>query len=112
MDKDKRRSRKSRPVGKREERQRTPAGLEIEAAFEKWITFVREHLGRAYSWHGPFANDLERINAIDEETALLAKLAPEWNAEAFYSAQIDTDADVTKGSEHSSRATSKEHHRG
>lgn len=100
MDKDKRRSDKGRSPGKRKKRQRAPAGLEIEAAFEKWITFVREHLGRSYSWHGPFANDLERINAIDAETALLAKLAPEWNAEAFYSAQIDPDADVTKGSEH------------
>ncbi len=74
--------------------------MEIEAAFEKWLAFTREHLGRSYSWHGPFPNDLERINAIDEETALLLKIAPAWNAEAFYSAQIDPDADVTKGSEH------------
>jgi len=100
LDKDKRRSGKGRPPRKRKERQRAPAGLEIEAAFEKWITFVREHLGRSYSWHGPFANDLERINAIDEETALLAKLSSEWSAETFYSTQIDPDADVTKGSEH------------
>lgn len=100
MDKDKRRSGKGRPPRKRKEQQRAPAGLEIEAAFEKWITFVREHLGRSYSWHGPFANDLERINAIDQETALLLRVAPDWNAERFYSAQLDPDADVTKGSEH------------
>ncbi len=61
---------KARPHGKREERQRTPAGLEIEAAFEKWITFVREHLGRSYSWHGPSSNDLERINFASCENDL------------------------------------------
>jgi len=100
LDEDKRRSRKSRPLGKREERQRTPAGLEIEAAFEKWITFARKHLGCSHAWHGPFATDLARIDAIDAETTLLVKIAPEWSAEAFYSAQTPADADVTKGSEH------------
>lgn len=100
MDEDKRRSRKSSKGGERQRGQPPPEGLEIEAGFQKWITFVREHLGRSHAWHGPFATDLARINAIDAETNLLLKIAPEWSAEAFYSAQTAADADATKGSEH------------
>ena len=100
MDEDKRSREKGRPFRQRETQQRPPEGLEIKAAFEKWLTFACEHFGRPYSWHGPFATDLEQINAIDAETALLVKIAPQWSAEAFYSAKIGPDADVTKGSEH------------
>ncbi len=100
MDEDKRSRGKGRPISKRQKRQRSAAGLEIEAAFAKWLTFVREQLGRSYSWNGPFSSDLERVNAIDEETALLLKIAPEWSAEVFYLAQTPADADATKGSEH------------
>jgi len=70
-------------IVKRKERQRSPSGLEIEAGFEKWIAYVREHLGRSYSWDGPFTNDLARVEAIDAETALLLKIAPDWSAEKF-----------------------------
>ncbi len=100
MDEDKRSRGKGRPISKRQKRQRSAAGLEIEAAFAKWLTFVREQLGRSYSWNGPFSSDVERVNAIDEETALLLKIAPEWSAEVFYSAQTPANADATKGSEH------------
>nr|MBA3353921.1 hypothetical protein [Blastocatellia bacterium] len=58
------------------------------------------HFGRSNSWNGPFANDLERINAIDKETTLLLQIAPEWSAEEFYLAQTSADADATRGSEH------------
>lgn len=100
MDENKRSSAKGSAVRKREKRQRAPAGLEVEAGFEKWITFVRKHLGRSYSWNGPFANALERVNAIDKEAALLLKIAPQWSAEEFYLACTAANADVTKGSEH------------
>jgi hypothetical protein len=96
----KRSSYKGGSVSKRESRQRTSAGLEIEAGFAKWIAFVRKRLGRSYPWHGPFANDLERVNAIDKETALLLEIAPQWSAEAFYLERTSDNADVTKGSEH------------
>lgn len=42
----------------------------------------------------------ERINAIDAETALLVRVAPEWSGEKFYSAQTSVDAVATKRSEH------------
>lgn len=89
-----------RAVRKGKERQRAPAGLEAETGFEKWIAFVRERLGCSYAWNGPFANDLDRVNAIDQETALLVKIAPEWSAEAFYLAQTAAKPDITKGPEH------------
>lgn len=100
MDKDKRRSRKSGPVGEGRGGQRSPAGLEIEAGFEKWVACLRDRFGRAYSWNGPFANALEKIEAIDKETALLLNIAPEWNADEFYLECTSSNADVTKGSEH------------
>jgi hypothetical protein len=100
LDKDKRRSRKGRSVGKRTGGQRPAAGLEIEAGFQKWLTFLRERFGRSYAWDGPFASDLEKVNAIDGETALLLDIAPDWSAEDFYLACTATNADVTKGSEH------------
>lgn len=100
MDEDKRSRAKGSPVGQGERRQRSPTGLEIEAGFQKWISFVRQHFGRSYPWDRLFANDLDRVTAIDKETALLLQIAPEWNAEAFYSACTAANADVTKGSEH------------
>lgn len=100
MDKDKLSGAKGRPLGKRKGRQRSPAGLEIEAAFEKWLTCARQRFGRSYPWDGPFANDLERVNAIDKETALLLEIALEWSAETFYLAHTAATSDVTKGSEH------------
>jgi len=100
LDEDKRSREKGRQFRQRETRQRPPEGLEIKAAFEKWLAFACEHFGCPYSWDGPFATDLEQINAIDAETALLLKIAPQWSAEAFYSVKIGPDADVTKGSEH------------
>ena len=100
MEKNKRSRAKGSPIVQREGRQRSPSGLEIEADFEKWIAYVREHLGRSYSWDGPFTNDLDRVNAIDAETALLLKIAPDWSAEKFYSARTAASPDVTKGSEH------------
>jgi hypothetical protein len=100
LDEDKRSRAKGRPLRKRETQQRPPEGLEIKAAFEKWLAFTREHFRCPYSWDGPFATDLEKISAIDSETALLVQIAPQWSAEAFYSVKIGPDADVTKGSEH------------
>ena len=100
MEKNKRSRAKGSPIVEREGRQRSPSGLEIEAGFEKWIAYVREHLGRSYSWDGPFTNDLDRVNAIDAETALLLKIAPDWSAEKFYAACTAANPDVTKGSEH------------
>jgi len=83
LEKNKRSRDKGSPIVEREGGQRSPSGLEIEAGFKKWIAYVREHFGRSYSWDGPFANDLERVNAIDAETALLLKIAPDWSAEKF-----------------------------
>jgi len=81
-------------------RQRTSAGLEIEAGFEVWLAFLRQHLGSSYAWDRPFTSDLEQVNAIDAETSLLLKIAPEWSAEEFYSVCVTADPDFTKGSEH------------
>ena len=53
-----------------------------------------------YAWDGPFANALERVNAIDKEAALLLEIAPQWSAEEFYLACTGANPDVTKGSEH------------
>jgi len=100
LDENKRSRGKGSPIVEREGRQRSPSGLEIEAGFKKWIAYLREHLGRSYPWDGPFTNDLDRVNAIDAETALLLKFAPDWSAEKFYSACTAANPDVTKGSEH------------
>ena len=100
MDENKRSSAQGGAIRKRKERQRAPAGLEAEAGFEKWIAFVRERLGCSYTWNGPFANALERVNAIDREAALLLEIAPQWSAEEFYLACTAANPDVTKGSEH------------
>lgn len=100
MDKDKRSSDKGGALGARQGRQTAPSGLEAEAGFQKWIAFIREHFGRSYSWNGPFASELERVEAIERETALLVRIASQWSAEEFYRACTATDPDVTKGSEH------------
>jgi hypothetical protein len=100
LEENKRSSGQRGSLGKGQTRERTPAGLEIKAGFQVWLAFIRQHLGSAYAWDRPFASDLERVNAIDEETALLLKIAPEWGAEKFYSACVTADPDFTKGSEH------------
>ena len=100
MEENKRSSGQRGSFGKRQNRQRAPAGLEIETGFEVWFAFMRQHLGSSHTWDRPFASDLDQVNAIDEETALLLKLAPEWSAEEFYSACVTADPDFTKGSEH------------
>lgn len=100
MEKDKRGSGKGGPFGSRSRRQNAPEGLEVEAGFEKWLAFLREHLGSAYSWHGPYANDLEKVEAIEAETGVLLRIAPDWSAEEFYSSRVAADPDFAKGSEH------------
>lgn len=100
MEEDKRRSGQSGSVSKWQARQHTSAGLEVEAGFEVWLAFVRQHLGSSYAWDRPYTSDLEQVNAIDAETSLLLKIAPEWSAEEFYSACVTADPDFTKGSEH------------
>jgi hypothetical protein len=100
LDQDQRSSHKGGALRKRKARQSAPPGLEAEAGFQKWLAFIREYFGRSYSWNGPFASELERIEAIDRETALLLKIAPEWSAEEFYRTCTATNSDVTKGSEH------------
>jgi hypothetical protein len=100
LEENKRGSGQSGSVSKWQARQRTPAGLEIETGFEVWLAFVRQHLGSSYAWDRPYTSDLEQVNAIDGETALLLKIAPEWSAEEFYSACVTADPDFTKGSEH------------
>jgi len=100
LDKNKRRGAKGRQVSQGERGQRASEGLEIETGFQKWITYVREYFGCSYPWNGPFANDRERVEAIERETELLTKIAPEWNAETFYSACTSANPDFTKGSEH------------
>lgn len=52
------------------------------------------------TWDRDFESDLDRINAIDKETSLLIKIAPQWSAEEFYSARTAANPDYTKGSEH------------
>ena len=100
MDKDKRGGRKGGAFSERQARQRTPEGLEIEASFKIWLAFLRKHLGNSYAWDRDFESDLDRINAIDKETSLLIKIAPQWSAEEFYSARTAANPDYTKGSEH------------
>ena len=100
MEENKRSSGQSGSLGKREARQRTSAGLEIEAGFEVCLAFVRQHLGSSYAWDRSFTSDLEQVDAIDAETALLLKIAPGWSAEEFYSECVTADPDFTKGSEH------------
>lgn len=100
MEENKRGSGQSGSVSKRQARQHTPEGLEVEAGFEVWLAFVRQHLGSSYAWDRPYTSDLEQVNAIDAETSLLLKIASEWSAEEFYSACVTADPDFTKGSEH------------
>jgi hypothetical protein len=100
LDENKRGSGQSGSVGQRQGRQHTSKGLEVEAGFEVWLAFVRQHLGSSYAWDRSYASDLEQVDAIDAETALLLKIAPEWSAEEFYSACVTADPDFTKGSEH------------
>ena len=100
MEEDKRSSHQGGSLSKGKARQCTSAGLEIEAGFEVWLAFVRQHLGSSYAWDRSFPSDLEQVNAIDTETSLLLKIAPEWSAEEFYSACVTADPDFTKGSEH------------
>jgi hypothetical protein len=100
LEKNKRRSSQGRSFGKGQTRQRAQARLEIEAGFAKWLAYLRQYLGSAYAWDRSYANDLEQIDAIDKETALLLRVAPEWSAEDFYSGRVTPDSDFTKGSEH------------
>ena len=100
MEENKRSSGQGGALGKGQTGQRTSAGLEIEAGFEKWIAFLRQHLGSSYAWDRSYASDLEQVDAIDTETALLLRVALEWSAEDFYSARVTPDSDFTKGSEH------------
>jgi hypothetical protein len=100
LEEDKRSGIQSGSLSEGKARQRTSAGLEIEAGFEIWLSFLRQHLGRSYAWDRPFTSDLEQVNAIDAETSVLLKIAFEWSAEQFYSACVTADPDFTKGSEH------------
>jgi hypothetical protein len=100
LDKDKRSGSKGGAFSKGQTRKRSAEGLAIEAGFEIWLAFARKHLAGSYAWDRHFASDLDRIEAIDEETSLFLKIAPEWSAEKFYSACTATNPDFTKGSEH------------
>lgn len=100
MEKDKRGSGKGGSISSRSRRKSAPEGLEAEAGFEKWLAFLREHLGSAYSWNGPYASDLEKVEAIEAETGVLLQIAPDWSAEEFYSIRVAADPDFAKGSEH------------
>jgi hypothetical protein len=100
LEENKRSGLQSGSLGEGKARQRTSAGLEIEAGFEVWLAFLRQHLGSSYPWDRPFTSDLDQVNAIDAETSVLLKIAPEWSAEEFYSARVRADPDFTKGSEH------------
>ena len=100
LDKNKRGGKKGGPLRDRQIGQNAAEGLEIEAGFEVWLAFLRKHFGRSHAWDRPFASDLERVNAIEAETGLLLRIAPDWSAEEFYSARTATDPDYTKGSEH------------
>ena len=100
LEENKRGSGQSGSVSKRQARQHTPEGLEIEAGFEIWLAFLRQHLGSSHAWDRSYTGALEQVNAIDAETSLLLKIAPEWSAEEFYSACVTADPDFTKGSEH------------
>jgi len=72
--KKKRGSDQSGSFGKRKIRQRPSTGLEIEAGFEVWLAFLRQHLGSSYAWDRAFQSDLEQVNAINAETALLLQI--------------------------------------
>ena len=100
MDKDKRSGGKGGAFSKRQARHSAPEGLEIEAGFQIWLAFLRDHFGRSYAWDRDFATDLERVDVIDGETSLLLKIAPKWSAEEFYAARTAANPDYTKGSEH------------
>jgi hypothetical protein len=100
LDKDKRSGSKGSAFSKRQARQSAPEGLEIEAGFEIWLAFLRDHFGDSYAWDRDFATALERVDVIDKETSLLLEVAPQWSAEKFYAACTIADPDITKGSEH------------
>jgi hypothetical protein len=100
LDENKRSRHKGSAVRKGQAGHRAAEGLEIEAGFKIWLSFLRDHLGSSYAWDRNFTSDLDRINVIDEETSLLIKIAPEWSAEEFYSARTAENPDYTKGSEH------------
>ena len=100
MEEDQRSDSQGRPHRTRQGRSVAPAGLEVEAAFEVWLAFLRQHLGGSYAWDRAHTSDLEQVNAIDAETELLLNIAPEWSAEEFYSARVTADPDFAKGSEH------------
>jgi hypothetical protein len=100
LDKNKRGGGEGGAFSKRQTRHSSAEGLEIEAGFEIWLVFLRNHLGGSYAWDRDFANDLEQVEAIDQETALLLKIGPEWSAEDFYSSRTRANPDFTKGSEH------------
>ncbi len=100
MEKDKRGSGEGGPVSSWPRRKNSSAGLEVEAAFAKWLEFLRQHLGSAYAWDRPYANDLEKVEAIETETGVLLDIALAWSAEEFYSARVAADPDFAKGSEH------------
>jgi hypothetical protein len=100
VEEDQRSDSKGRAVGARQGRSVAPAGLEIEPAFEVRLAFLRQHLGGSYGWDRPSTSDLEQVDAINGETELLLKIAPEWSAEEFYSTHVSADPDFAKGSEH------------
>jgi hypothetical protein len=100
LDKDKRSGSKGGAFSKGQTRKRSAEGLAIEAGFEIWLAFARKHLGGSYAWDRNFASDLDRIDAIEAETELLLRIAPEWSAESFYSGRTGANPDIAKGSEH------------
>ena len=46
--------------------------------------------------NGPFANALDRVNAINRETTVLLEIAPHWSAEEFYLTCTAANPDVTR----------------
>ena len=93
-------SRQSRARGEQNAGERTQAGLEIEASFQKWLTFARNFGRDPETRADGFRSELERVDSIDAEEALLLKLAPEWSAAEFYLAHTAGNPDFTQGSEH------------
>ena len=50
--------------------------MEIEAGFEVWLAFLRQHFGSSYAWDRAFKSDLEQVNAIDAEADCLVVPCP------------------------------------
>jgi hypothetical protein len=100
LEKDKRSGGQGGAIGQRQTRQSPSEGLEIEAGFQVWLAFLRNHFGSTHAWDRPCASDLEQVNTIDAETDLLLQVAPQWSAEYFYSACVAANPVFTKGSEH------------